>query len=129
MSVHFLRGVRSKCACAMVVPWRYHNTIQHNKTTKDYQNFKTALRATRVMYLNEHKDQEKLLTEDWNSQAAQDARLEKEREAKAFEENEKELQRMAEWRFAMCIPYKAHQLTLVNIQRDEERKDNRDEVN
>lgn len=39
-----------------------------------------------------------MLEEDYNSQAAQDARTEMEREAKALAENEKELERMAKER-------------------------------
>ena len=42
--------------------------------------------------------EKKMMTEDFNSQAAQDARKEREREALALEENEKELKRMAEKR-------------------------------
>lgn len=54
----------------------------------------------RAKYLEEHKEVRKMMVEDQNSQAAQEARKEREREAKALEENEKELQRMAKERYS-----------------------------
>lgn len=49
-----------------------------------------------------------MIAEDSTSQAAQEARMEKEREVNALEENEKELKRMAEKRYFFLN--RAHQL-------------------
>ena len=45
------------------------------------------------------KQEKKMQEEDYNSQAAKDARMEMEREAKALAENEKELERTAKERY------------------------------
>ena len=74
----------------------------HNKATEDYKKFKKALSVVRMKYLEEINNEKKMLTEDIDSQAAKEVRMEKEREAKALEENEKELQRMAEKRYVLC---------------------------
>lgn len=52
----------------------------------------------RLQFIEEQKLAKKMMAEDSNSQAAQEARKEREREAKALEENEKELIKMAEIR-------------------------------
>jgi hypothetical protein len=48
--------------------------------------------------MEEIQMEKKMMTEDFNSQAAQEARKEKERETLALEENQRELERMAEKR-------------------------------
>lgn len=50
--------------------------------------------------MEEHKLKRKMMNEDFNSQDAQEVRMEREREGKALEQNEKEIQRMAERRFS-----------------------------
>jgi len=52
----------------------------------------------RNQFAEEIQLEKKMLTEDFNSQAAQEARNEREREAQALEANERELKRMAEKR-------------------------------
>lgn len=84
---------------ATAYSWRCYTQPSHNKTTSDYRKFKQSITALRAKYLEEHKEVRKMMVEDQNSQAAQEARKEREREAKALEENEKELQRMAKERY------------------------------
>lgn len=78
--------------------WRCYSSGSHNKTTPHYLSFKKGVSNVRVKFIEELKLEKKMMMEDSNSQTAQEARKESEREALALEENEKELQRMAEKR-------------------------------
>lgn len=80
---------------AVLSSWRCYGTSSHNKTAPHYQSFKKGVASVRVKIMEELKQEERILTEDLNSEAAQEARRE---EALAVEENEKELKRMAEKR-------------------------------
>lgn len=77
---------------------RYSQCYVHNKTTADYKKFRRDTTALRSNFIDEHKLRIKMTTEDSGSQAAQEARIEKEREENALESNERELKRMAEIR-------------------------------
>ena len=95
----FTRLVHScRSTCLPLLSWRRYNHPQHNKVTDEYKNFKQRYTALRVKFMNDFKQEKKLLEEDYNSQVAKDARMEMEREAKALAENEKELERMAKER-------------------------------
>ena len=77
---------------------RPYSQPPHHKRTPHYNNFRKSITALRSQLVEEHKLKEKMANEDLNSQAAQEVRMEKEREEKALEQNEKEIQRMAERR-------------------------------
>lgn len=77
---------------------RLYSQLPHHKRTPHYGDFKKGITVLRSQLVEEHKLNEKMTNEDFNSQAAQDVRLEREREEKALEQNEKEIQRMAERR-------------------------------
>ena len=70
----------------------------HTRATEDYKKYRRDMTALRSNFLNEHKQHIKMTTEDFGSQAAQEARIEKEREENALRMNEMELKRMAEIR-------------------------------
>ncbi len=90
---------RCRCTCLPLLSWRCYTQPQHSKTTDDYRSFKKNYTALRVRFMDEFKQEKKMLEEDFNSQAARDARMEAEREAKALAENEKELEQMAKERY------------------------------
>lgn len=79
--------------------WRCYGYPPHNKTTPHYLSYRKGLTRVRKQFMEELQLEKKMMTEDFNSQAAQEARKEREREALALEENEKELKRMAEKRY------------------------------
>lgn len=85
---------------ASVVPsvssWRcYTQPVPHSRSTDDYKKFRKRVTSIRATILEDRAREKKMQSEDTTSQAAQEARMEIEREVKALEENEKELQRMA----------------------------------
>jgi len=82
---------------AVASSWRFY-AQPHNKTTPRYNAFKKGVTKLRNQFAEEIQLEKKMLTEDFNSQAAQEARNEREREAQALEANERELKRMAEKR-------------------------------
>ena len=70
----------------------------HNKATSDYKKYRREVTSLRLDFMTEYKHHIKMTTEDFGSQAAQEARMEKERGENALEKNERELKRMAEIR-------------------------------
>lgn len=78
--------------------WRCYGHPPHSKTTPHYLSYRKGLTSVRRQFMEELQLEKKMMTEDFNSQAAQEARKERERETLALEENEKELERMAEKR-------------------------------
>ncbi len=84
---------------AVPPPWRSYSQPSHNRRTPTYLSYRKGLTNLRLQFIEEQKLAKKMMAEDSNSQAAQEARKEREREAKALEENEKELIKMAEIRF------------------------------
>lgn len=102
--------------------WRCYSSLPHNKTTPHYLSFKKGVSSVRVKFMEELKLEKKMMTEDFNSQTAQEARKEREREALALEENEKELKRMAEKRLMklwMCTCFNTTELFVFLIGRQE----------
>ena len=60
--------------------------------------FRKEISQARKKFLDEWKSQQQMKMEGFNAQAAEEARLEREREERALEENQKELERMRiEW--------------------------------
>ena len=113
----FARFCRSRAAFgALPSIWRSYSQSPHNKRTPLYHAYNKGLTDLRVKFMREKELERKMMTEDFNSQAAQEARKEKEREARALEENEKELKRMAELR---CVVKKSSFILILHSEKRE----------
>ena len=69
----------------------------YNKSSeeaKHYEEFKKKMTITRKKFQDDVKKQQQMKLEGFNSQAAEEARLNRERERKALEDNLKEVERM-----------------------------------
>ena len=67
---------------------------RNSEEVKAYANFRKELSKARKKFQAEIKSQQQMKIEGFNTQAAEERRLEREREERALEENEKELERM-----------------------------------
>ena len=79
----------------------YSDGRGHLRATEDYKNFRKHLTSTRAKLLRHHRRRIKMRTEDSGVETFQEASMEKEREQRAIEANEKELERMAEIRLVL----------------------------
>ena len=82
----------------MAPSWRFYAQVPHSRRTEEYKDFRKGLSAMRIQIQEEENRRKRMLAEDSTSEAAQDARKEREREAKALKNNKIELRRMAEKR-------------------------------
>lgn len=64
------------------------------EVVKAYERFRRKFSRTRKKFQDEWKTQQQMKVEGSDAQAAEEARLEREREERALEENQKELERM-----------------------------------
>ena len=58
--------------------------VKQSRSTEDYKKFRRKVTALRADFLDTRRKEEKMVAEDSTSQAAQEARMEREREASAF---------------------------------------------
>lgn len=87
----------TKCATILSTRGYAKNHIKNKEDFKAYNKFNTSLKASRVAFQRELKEQQASI-EDFNAIAAEETRLEKKSEEKALAANEIELKRMAKWR-------------------------------
>ena len=67
---------------------------RNSEEVKGYVDFRKELGKARKKFQAEIKSQQQMKMEGFNTQAAEEKRLEREREERALEENKKELERM-----------------------------------
>ena len=67
---------------------------RHSEEVKAYSDFRKELSKSREKFQAEIESQQQMKMEGFNTQAAEERRLEREREERALEENKKELERM-----------------------------------
>ena len=67
---------------------------RYSEEAKHYKRFKRKLTLARKKFQDEVREQEQMKLEGFNSQAAEAARLNRERERRALEDNLKEVERM-----------------------------------
>ncbi len=87
-SLYFRIALGSRRCYALETRTRKERSLRH---------YKKSLSATRIKFKSE-LDAQSILAKNEISQAAEDARREKEREDAALEENEREINRMADMR-------------------------------
>lgn len=68
---------------------------------KAYANFRREISQSRKKFQDEWRTQQQMKMEGFNAQAAKEARLEREREERALEENQIELERMRTERYVL----------------------------
>ena len=73
---------------------RYKSYDRLSEEAKAYASFRKNISKARKEFQDEWKSHQQMKMEGFNAQAAEEARLEREREEKALEENQKELERM-----------------------------------
>ena len=78
---------------------------RYSEEARDYVKFRREISLVRKKLLDEWKSQQQMKMEGFNAQAAEEARLEREREERALEENKKELERMRVERFIFKVVY------------------------
>ena len=72
-------------------------TKTHHRSSvevKAYEKFRREITLARKKFQDEWKEQQQMKTEGVDAQAAKEARLEREREERALEENQREVERM-----------------------------------
>ena len=72
--------------------------VQPKEEAKAYTFFRRELNKKRGVFLREWQEKQQMKMEDFNTQAAEEARVEREIEERALEANQRELDRMAEKR-------------------------------
>lgn len=65
-----------------------------SEEVKHYEKFRREMTLVRKKFQDEWKEQQQMKLEGFNSQAAEEARLNRERERRALEDNLKEVERM-----------------------------------
>ena len=98
-------SLRKVYCCGSVLPTRLTAILQARSYEKKYSRlkedvvayskFKKELSATRLVFQKELRSQKEMSMEEFNSQAAEEARMARETEAAALEANKIELERMA----------------------------------
>ncbi len=95
----FVSRLKVACPCVSLVMCYSRG---HLRSTKEYKDFRKGLRSLRIELFKEHRHKLDMMNVNYGGQATEEARKEKEREDRALEVNEEELQRMAAIRY---VPY------------------------
>ena len=94
------RLLRHPSLAAVLQITRSKSYDRFSEEAKSYADYRRGISAARKKFQDEWRSHQQMKMEGFNAQAAEEARLEREREEEALTENEKELERMRIERYA-----------------------------